>query len=150
MSVMTEEHWVALCRLMERDDWLHSQELRSVDCRVNRQNQLETELEAWTREQGPYAVMERLQTAGVPCGVVQTADQVVRDPSLKSRHWWYLKHPIMGCTLYDGPCVLLSRTPAKLHLPAPILGEHTNEVLQQLDNSNSNRLSNLRDRRAHS
>ena len=141
ISVMTDAQWVALCRVMGRDDWLGSEKFIGVADRLNWQDEIEVGLEAWTIEQDPYVVMRRLQAVGVPCGVVQTADQVVSDPSLKLRHWWYLTHPTMGRTLYDGPCALLSRTPGKLHSPAPMLGQHTAEVLEQLAAMESNRLS---------
>jgi benzylsuccinate CoA-transferase BbsF subunit len=74
--------------------------------------------------------MEQLQTRGVAAGVVQTAkDLIEEDAQLAHRkHWIALEHKEMGTTLYNAPPIRLSRTPASLRRPAPLLGEHTEEV----------------------
>jgi benzylsuccinate CoA-transferase BbsF subunit len=62
--------------------------------------------------------------------VVQTAkDLIEEDAQLAHRkHWIALEHKEMGETLYNAPPIRLSRTPANLSRPAPLLGEHTEEV----------------------
>ncbi|MFM7066211.1 MAG: CaiB/BaiF CoA transferase family protein [Gammaproteobacteria bacterium] len=133
ISVMDNRQWKALCHLVGREDWQTSAILGSVAGRLANQEELEQGLEEWTRQHDPYEVMSRCQAAGIPCGVVQTAADVVdRDPSLRMRHWVYLDHPEMGHSLYDGPCAILSDTPARLHSPAPILGADTSEVLARV------------------
>ena len=83
--------------------------------------------------------METLQAAGVPAGVVQSAQDVLEnDPHLKARGYYgYLDHPEAGPTAYDGPGFRLSKTPGRLLSPAPMLGEHTafvcSEVLKMDD-----------------
>ena len=71
--------------------------------------------------------METLQAAGVPAGVVQSAQDVLEnDPHLKARGYYvYLDHAEAGRTAYDGPGFRLSKTPGRLLSPAPMLGEHT-------------------------
>ena len=67
-------------------------------------------------------------------GVVQNVqDLMERDAQLAHRrHWVPLEHPEMGSTVYNAPPVRLSRTPARLSRPAPLLGEHTGEVCRDL------------------
>ena len=83
-----------------------------------------------TRERDAYELMQLLQTHGVPSGVVQNARDLIKsDPQLAHRrHWQTLEHPEMGATLYNGLPIHLSRTPGKLSRPAPLLGQHTEEV----------------------
>jgi benzylsuccinate CoA-transferase BbsF subunit len=58
---------------------------------------------------------------------------VERDPQLAHRgHWVRLDHAEMGRTIYNTPPLRFSRTPAKLTRPAPLLGEHTDEVCREL------------------
>ena len=84
-----------------------------------------------TRE--AFGLMERLQRAGVPSGVVQNAqDLVEHDRQLAHRgHWQYLHHPEMGRSIFNGVPVHLSRTPGRLSRPAPLLGQHTEEVCME-------------------
>jgi crotonobetainyl-CoA:carnitine CoA-transferase CaiB-like acyl-CoA transferase len=133
LSVLDDLQWQALCGVVGRADWQADAGLATVAGRLARQDELERGLEDWTRQHDPYEVMARCQAVGVPCGVVQTAADVVdRDPSLRARHWVYLEHPEMGRALYDGPCAMLSGTPARLHGPAPLLGADTRDVLTRV------------------
>ena len=78
--------------------------------------------------------MRQLQEAGVPAGVVQNAgDLIERDPQLAHRqHWQYLDHPEMGRSIYNNVPIKLSRTPGQLSRPAPMLGQHTEEICTSL------------------
>jgi benzylsuccinate CoA-transferase BbsF subunit len=77
--------------------------------------------------------MEWMQQNGVPCGVVQSPEDLHRDPQLAHRgHYWRLQHPVMGERTYDGPAFRLSRTPGELTKAAPLLGEDNEYVYKQL------------------
>jgi benzylsuccinate CoA-transferase BbsF subunit len=80
------------------------------------------------------ALMEALQARGVAAAVVQdVAELVERDPQLAHRgHWQRLEHAVMGESLYGAPPFRLSATPGGLRSAAPLLGEHTAEVLNEL------------------
>jgi benzylsuccinate CoA-transferase BbsF subunit len=79
-------------------------------------------------------LMLELQRAGVPAGVVADArDLLDADPQLAARkHWRYLDHPEMGRSAYGVSPFRLSGTPGDLDTPAPLLGQHTAEVLHEL------------------
>ena len=78
--------------------------------------------------------MQRLQSVGVPCGVVQTAQDILeRDPHVREREYYqYLEHPETGLSSYDGPCAKLSETPGEHRSAAPLFGEQTFEVARQI------------------
>ena len=75
--------------------------------------------------------MSALQRAGVPAGVVRTAADIVdEDPQLRHReHWVKLTHPEMGESIYNAPPFRITETSATPFAPAPLLGQHTDEVL---------------------
>jgi benzylsuccinate CoA-transferase BbsF subunit len=75
--------------------------------------------------------MSALQFAGVPAGVVRTAADILDDdPQLCHRgHWVKLAHPEMGESVYNAPPFRIDDAPATPITPAPLLGQHTNEVL---------------------
>jgi crotonobetainyl-CoA:carnitine CoA-transferase CaiB-like acyl-CoA transferase len=69
----------------------------------------------------------------VPVGKVYTLDEVFSDPQVRHRQMVVeLDHPTLGKVKQPGIAVKLSETPGKVRSPAPIFGEHTEEILQEL------------------
>jgi len=94
---------------------------------------LDSEIASWTRTQQAEELMEQLQSAGVPAGVVQTPEDLRSDPQLDHRgHFWMLDHPTMGHRAYDGPSFRLSETPADLTKAAPLLGADNEFVYKEI------------------
>jgi benzylsuccinate CoA-transferase BbsF subunit len=132
ISVYTEEQWCALMGVpgplrVERT-W------RDVDVRREHEQELDRLLGELTVQWDAADLMRQLQARGISAGVVQNArDLIESDPQLAHRqHWLRLEHKEMGASLYDATPVRLSRTPAQITRPAPLLGEHTQEVCMQL------------------
>ncbi|MES2564096.1 MAG: CoA transferase, partial [Pseudomonadota bacterium] len=134
ISIYSEEQWRALAEVLgavglnAEHDW--------TDHAVRRKHRkaLDALLGARTSTWDARELMTRLQTRGVPCGVVQNVrDLIEADAQLAHRkHWIKLAHQEMGETLYNAPPIRLSRTPANLSRAAPLLGEHTEEVCLDL------------------
>ena len=79
------------------------------------------------------AWIERLNRAGVPCGRVMTLEGVFADPQVLAQEMVIeADHPGHGPVRMTGFPVKLSATPARLRLPAPALGEHTDQILADL------------------
>jgi crotonobetainyl-CoA:carnitine CoA-transferase CaiB-like acyl-CoA transferase len=71
-----------------------------------------------------------LDAAGVPCGPINSIADVAADPHALAREMVVeLQHPRAGRTRALGLPIKLSRTPGKVSRPAPVLGQHTREVL---------------------
>jgi CoA:oxalate CoA-transferase len=74
-----------------------------------------------------------LDAAGIPVGAINTLDQVVKHPQVAARGALAsCDHPIAGALKVVGPPVRLSETPGAIRRPAPLLGQHTDEVLRTL------------------
>jgi formyl-CoA transferase len=74
-----------------------------------------------------------LIAAGIPCGPVYRYDQVFEDRQVQHRAMAVdIDHPKAGRTTITGTAMKLSRTPGTIRRPAPMLGEHTDEVLAEL------------------
>jgi benzylsuccinate CoA-transferase BbsF subunit len=88
----------------------------------------------WARGQRAEEAMERLQRAGVACGLVANAEDLcARDPQLAARGQFVEVATPEGRTVrLDGPPFLLSDTPARVSGPGPLLGEHGDEILRAL------------------
>jgi crotonobetainyl-CoA:carnitine CoA-transferase CaiB-like acyl-CoA transferase len=104
------------------------------ESRLENEDVLDNVLSAWTAGQDAYALMQRLQDAGVPAGVCQTAgDRFERDPQLAARDWWHrLDHPEIGECDYDGVLPKLSLTPGRLRMPSPVFGADTEAVMRNV------------------
>jgi crotonobetainyl-CoA:carnitine CoA-transferase CaiB-like acyl-CoA transferase len=68
---------------------------------------------------------------GIPVGAINTIDQVVEHPQVKARGMIVeSEHPVAGKVKLVGIPLKLSETPGSVREPAPLLGQHTEEVLQ--------------------
>jgi len=73
-----------------------------------------------------------LVPAGIPMGAINTIDTVVAHPQVKARNVLVdCEHPTAGKVKVVGPPVRLSDTPGRVQRPAPLLGEHTGDVLRE-------------------
>ena len=102
--------------------------------RVRNRDRLIPRIEAVTRTRTTAAWMEALEAAGVPCGPVNTIDQVFADPQVEARGMQIrMPHPLAGedVRLVGSP-MHFSRTPVSYRHAPPTLGQHTDEVLARM------------------
>ena len=77
--------------------------------------------------------IELLEAEGIPCAPINTVDKVANDPHIKAREMIVeLEHPLAGPLRMPGVPVKYSRTPGSVDFPAPLLGQHTAELLIEL------------------
>jgi len=77
--------------------------------------------------------VEKLQAVSVPCGPINNLEDVFSDPQLLSREMFVeMTHPTLGKIKQTGLPLKFSRTPGGLDRPPPLLGEHNQEVLQEI------------------
>ena len=73
-----------------------------------------------------------LLPAGIPMGAINTIDQVVDHAQVRARASLVEStHPVAGSIRMTGPPVRMSDTPGTVRTPAPLLGEHTEEILRE-------------------
>ncbi len=73
-----------------------------------------------------------LDEAGVPNGPINYVDKVLEDEQVLAREMIVdLEHPVAGKLQVPGVVVKLSETPGKILIPAPMLGQHTYELLKE-------------------
>jgi crotonobetainyl-CoA:carnitine CoA-transferase CaiB-like acyl-CoA transferase len=73
-----------------------------------------------------------LEKLGIPAGPVLHYDEVYTDPQILARDMVVeTVHPVTGPFRTMGVTVKLSATPGSVRRPAPRLGEHTNEILNE-------------------
>jgi formyl-CoA transferase len=86
---------------------------------------------AWTRQRTKYEAMEVLAGAGVPAGAVLDSMELLSDPHLRARDMVVtVEHPERGPWEFIGPPIHLSGSQVTVR-PAPLLGEHSTEILRE-------------------
>lgn len=133
IAVETAQQWDALCHAMGDPTWAADPALATVEGRRARADDVDRGIGAFTILREPRELMETLQAAGVPAGMVQRSSDHQRDPQLAHRSFFRrLQHPEMGDVPYEGHQFRISGYDNGPRLPAPCLGEHTYEVLTEV------------------
>jgi crotonobetainyl-CoA:carnitine CoA-transferase CaiB-like acyl-CoA transferase len=93
--------------------------------------------------------LEALDTAKVPCGPINNLAEVFNDTHVQSRQMVESWQHALGVDidLVASP-MKLSQTPVRHHLPPPLLGQHTDEVLQEWLSLDASHIADLRQARA--
>jgi len=84
IAVENDEQWAALAQILGGEIGA-DQRFKTVAGRLEHRNELNRIVERWTWERDAFEIMDRLQRAGVPCGVAQTGADVTADPHLVER-----------------------------------------------------------------
>jgi benzylsuccinate CoA-transferase BbsF subunit/naphthyl-2-methylsuccinate CoA transferase subunit len=130
IAVFDDREWRALKKVMGNPDWAEDERFSSLQGRKANEEELNALVEGWTRNLHGDWLMDELIGNGVRAGVVNDARGAVEDEHLRRRAFWaYLDHPVMGNTLYNRAPIRFSKTPLRMETAAPLLGEHTREVL---------------------
>lgn len=134
ITVFDEDEWKALCRVMGRDDLITEGKFSTLLERLKNVEELDRMVEEWTCQRSPEDVMKSLQSVGVPAAKVQSeADLIERDPQLQERKYWIeVDHPETGQAKGEGWGFKLLESPEPLNRHAPLLGQHTDHVLQKI------------------
>jgi benzylsuccinate CoA-transferase BbsF subunit len=134
IAVTNDSQWSALVEALGSPDWATDGRWASAEARIAGREELEAKLAEATRGWNGEELMRTLQARGVPAGIVNdAADLIDRDPQLAHRgHWVRLDHAEMGPTIYNAPPYRFSQSQVELRAPAPLLGQHTIEVLKEV------------------
>jgi CoA:oxalate CoA-transferase len=89
-----------------------------------------------------------LLPAGVPMGAINALDAVVDHPQVAARGALIeCRHPVAGSVRMTAPPVRMSETPGRVQRPAPLLGEHTEEILRERLGLSGGEIARLRSER---
>ena len=132
-AVMSDKEWAALARALGHPEWLDDPRFKTPTLRdQNIDDRLQLTQDA-LRTRTTEEWLERLEAEGVPCAPVLTRDQVIRHPQvLASKVVVETEHPVVGRIRQTRPAARFAKTPPELRLGAPVLGEHTDEILADL------------------
>ena len=133
VAVMNNKEWAGLTRALERPEWLADERFATPAARdqnINERLSMTQEV-LKTRTTGEWLL--RLQAESVPCAPVNTRAEVVNEPQVRdSGILMESDHPVAGRLRQTRPAARFEGTPPEIRRGAPLLGEHNDEVLQDL------------------
>lgn len=127
------EAWEGLLQAAELDDLIGDPRFLNRKQRTERHDEIVRILRDQFRKKPRDYWLPRLDAMSIPNAPINTIEEVFDNPQIK--HLGIPKqiiHPKMGASNLVGSPINMSDTPPKLFRPAPLLGEHTSEVLRQL------------------
>ena len=133
LGATSPRNWQSLCEVFGHPEWADQERFKDNASRHVRRDVLIPMIEEVTSHESRAHWVTMLQKAGVPCAQIQTYDQVVNDPQLNARgFFWKGRHSKLGEIEQIGSPIHFSETPVRQGPAGPGLGEHTSEVAKAL------------------
>ena len=121
-----------ICEALGHPEWSEAPEFGTDEERVHNRTALAERIETMTRAKPRRHWLELLDAKGVPCGPINDYAQVFEDPQVLARDMVVdVAHPTLGAMRTLGSPLKMSATPPDVRRRAPLLGEHTKEVLRE-------------------
>ncbi len=129
-----QKFWQGLTEAVDRPELLQDPRFRARADRIEHYREL-VELLRQEFQKTPRQVwLERLRAHDVPSAPINTLEEVFIDPQVRELGMRVgIEHPHQGRVELVAPGISLEKTPMRLRLPPPLLGEHTEEVLRALE-----------------
>jgi CoA:oxalate CoA-transferase len=125
--------WEKLCNLLGRPELVKDERFDNNSKRTANAKELMPILNAIFIAKTIEEWIVILEDAGLPCAPINTVDKVVNDPHIKAREMIVeVDHPVAGHLKMPGVPVKMSATPGAVERPAPMLGQHTSEILKEV------------------
>jgi crotonobetainyl-CoA:carnitine CoA-transferase CaiB-like acyl-CoA transferase len=131
-GAVSDSEWHGLCRALERPDWLKDERFKTPAGRVNYADaRLELTAEVLqTKTSAEWLAL--LDANQVPCAPVLSREDLLTDPQVAANQLIVESaHPTAGAMRQPRPAARFEETPAELRIFAPVLGQHTDEVLRE-------------------
>lgn len=130
LGAANQANWLRLIDLLGADDLRNDARFAENAGRMNHLPELTEILSRYFEKQSTAEWLAQLDAIGVPAGPVMDVAQMSEDPQVRAREMVVeLDHPTAGKTRALGTPVKFSRTPTAIVRPAPLLGQHTREIL---------------------
>ena len=132
MLAYTDRHWKSFFGLAGCPERAADPRYTTISGRTENVAELYAEVEELLGERATAEWLAALEEAEIPAGPVNSLEDLLGDPHLAGREIFRrVDHPSEGDILEVGPAARFSRSPSAVRRPAPLLGEHTVQVLRE-------------------
>ncbi len=131
VCVPNNKFWVSFCEVLQRRDWIDDARFATNVDRIAHRTELIPLICARFREDKRDRWIKKLLARGIAAGPVNTLDEAIQDGYLEEVGMIVrTEHPTCGQIITPGIPIRLSRTPGKVRMPPPTLGQHTKSIFK--------------------
>lgn len=133
ISVLTGQHWQDFCFMTEMFDWVEDERFTTMPQRLVHRELFQSRLDEFLMRHTKVEIMELGVQWRVPVTLVPSFEDILSLDQYVARDFFEkVQHPELGEMTQPGAPFIMSETPWAISQPAPLLGEHTDEVLATL------------------
>lgn len=130
LSVQNDEQFARCAALVDRPDWVTDTRFATLSGRTAHRDEIEAWVSNWIRERDRSTVLAAFESKSLGVGPIQSIEDMASDEHLSARDLKAVEDPILGSVRM--PRTLPINPNAGKQTPAPVLGEHTREVLSEV------------------
>lgn len=129
ITAVLNQQWQGLVEVMGNPAWAQDEMCRDEISRSQHRDEIQPHIEEWAARCSSEDIYRRAQEAGVPLGPVRTVAEVMAWEQARERGFFVeIEHPEAGRLEYPTTACRFSETPWQVERPAPLLGQHNDEV----------------------
>ena len=135
IAVRTDEEWQAFCKVIGSPEWSREARFATFHDRKENEDDLDRLIEEWTVGRSAQEIMDLMQAAGVPAGMVLRPGDTFSDSQVRQRQIYRkVKHPEIGDhhAIDVSAGYRFSKVAPEIKTASPCLGEHTEHVCTHL------------------
>jgi CoA:oxalate CoA-transferase len=145
IAIGNDKLWEKFCNLISRPELVSDKRFVTNGKRTENQKALKAILDTVFPQRTVEEWLQDIDDAGIPCGPINAVDSIIADPQIKAREMIVeTEHPIAGVIKMAGVPIKLSATPGAVEKAAPLLGQHTEEILYELLGMSAQQIEALR------
>jgi formyl-CoA transferase len=149
LAIGTDDQYQRFCKAVDREDLGEDERYQTNAGRVMWRAHLIPTLQEITIKKTTREWVEFLTSHNIPAGPINNIPTLLNDPQVKARKMIQkIQHPTLGTIEQLGPVPKFSETPANVHTPPPLLGEHTEEILTKELGYSAEEIQKLRSEKA--
>ncbi len=122
------------CREIIHMEWMITDErFLTVPLRVKNNEIQKKYIEEWTKKHTVDEIVEMMLSKGIPSGPIYNVKQITEDIHIARAREMFIdiEHPVIGKMTVNGNPVKLLETMPRINCPAPVLGQHNEEILSR-------------------
>ncbi len=146
LGIGNDYQWKQFCEKAGRIEWMDDVRFTTNAERVNHRGELIPLLTELFAQADTADWLAILGAIGVPCGPINSIDQVLNDPQVQAREMVIqVEHPSEGVVKMVASPLKIPTAPPVIRMPPPRLGEHTDQILHELLGLDQKTIQDLRD-----
>ena len=133
LGVGSESIWKKFCKTIDKEELIDDKRFTLNADRIKNNDVLVDMINDWAGNYSVNEIIDILEKEGIPVAPINELDQIVNDPHIAVAREMIQKivHPIVGEVDVVGNPIKMSDTPPGIYSSSPLLGEHTDEILEK-------------------